>query len=79
MNYKNAEDELKGIATLIDEYFKALHDRPIGFALLVFDFDAPEIGNYIGNCNREDMIKALRETAARLEKNEYIPATKGEA
>ena len=48
------------------------HGLPKGFALLLFDFHAPGIGNYVSNATREDMIKALRETAARLEKNEDI-------
>ena len=48
----------------------------MGFALLVFDFGAPGTGNYISNANREDMIKSLRETADRLEKNQDIPALK---
>lgn len=44
--------------------------KGLGFCLLTFetgDSDTPS--NYISNCEREDMIKALRETADRLEKN----------
>lgn len=37
------------------------------WALLVSNFEAPGIGNYISNGSREDMIKSLRETADRLE------------
>ncbi len=40
------------------------------FALVVFN--DPEIGQYIGNCQREDIIKALKEMAERLEKNQYV-------
>lgn len=47
----------------------------IGFALLLFEFNNPGIGNYISNANRKDMIKSLRETADRLEKNQDIPPT----
>lgn len=47
----------------------------IGFALLLFEFNNPDIGNYISNANRKDMIKSLRETADRLEKNQDIPPT----
>lgn len=40
----------------------------LGWALMVYEFEAPGIGNYISNGTREDMIKALREAADRLEK-----------
>ena len=38
-----------------------------GFALLVFPFGNEKMSNYVSNAQREDMIKALRETADRLE------------
>ena len=40
----------------------------MGWVLMVFNFEAPGIGNYISNGTRKDMIKALREAADRLEK-----------
>jgi len=40
-----------------------------GFTLLIFETNkSPTKGNYISNCEREDMIKGLRETADRLER-----------
>jgi len=39
----------------------------IGFALLVFDFENPEISNYVSNAYRADVIVALREAADRVE------------
>lgn len=42
----------------------------MGFAVLLFDFGQPGIGNYISNADRECMIQALRETADRLENNQ---------
>jgi hypothetical protein len=45
-------------------------EKPL-FALLIFN--DPKIGQYISNCRREDMIKALRETADRIERNEDVP------
>lgn len=45
------------------------------FTLLVFGEGEPGISNYISNCSRDDMIKALRETADRLERNEDNPRT----
>jgi hypothetical protein len=45
----------------------------LGFALITFEFHRDEcISNYISNANREDMIKGLRETIQRLEKNQIF-------
>ena len=35
-------------------------------------FNDPKIGQYISNCRREDTVKAMKETAARLEAKEDI-------
>lgn len=43
----------------------------IHFALVVFN--DPKVGQYIGNCCRQDIVAALRETADRLAKREDIP------
>lgn len=40
---------------------------------VVILFNDPAIGQYISNCSREDCIKAIRETADRLERREDIP------
>lgn len=45
----------------------------IGFAILVFDFHKPGIGNYVSNAEREDMILALKETVQRLESGRTFP------
>ena len=50
------------------------------FALIVFD--DPGVAQYVSNANRQDMIRALRETADRIEKREMIerePFSRGEA
>ena len=41
------------------------------FVLLLFN--TPKLGQYCSNCSRDDMIKALKETAWRLENKEDIP------
>lgn len=41
------------------------------FVLVVFD--DPKMAQYISSCRREDMIKAIRETAVRLEAKEDVP------
>lgn len=44
------------------------HNGRALFMLIVVD--NPGLGHYVSNCRREDMIKALRETADRLERHE---------
>lgn len=49
----------------------AVHSRNVvkpHFALLVFNH--PTEAQYIGNCERASMIQAMKEAAARLERNE---------
>lgn len=49
---------------------EALKDSNIGFCLLLFPKEGESgIANYISDCDREDMIRFLRATANRLEKN----------
>ncbi len=60
------------INSALKEYFP-----DSGFALLVFKFNKPGIGNYISNAKRESMIEALKETIKRLKSNEDIPAASG--
>ena len=63
---------LKGIAVAIDGVLQK-ELGPMGFAVMIFEFHRPGISNYISNAEREDMIKALRELADRLEKKQDIP------
>jgi len=50
--------------------FKKYLPKNIGFCLLIFDFSKPGKANYMSNANRQDMIKALFETAYRLKENQ---------
>jgi hypothetical protein len=77
-NMDQTEQIMRTIATGIDTAMKEFEPK-MGFCLLVFPFGNPGIGNYIGNADRSDMIKVLRETADRLEANEDIPAVEGSA
>lgn len=76
-DFKQEESFLQEIAIMIDEKLKVSCGRKIGFALVVFEFDNPGIGNYVSNAERESMIKALRETADRLKLRQDIPKTIG--
>jgi len=50
-----------------------------GFMVLVFPFsDGVKTANYISNCSRDDMIKALREKADVLEHGLDIVGTSNE-
>jgi len=63
-------DTLQTIAGALNEILNPGGDRSTKFMLVVFGFDAPGISNYVSNANREDMIKAMRETADRLERRQ---------
>jgi hypothetical protein len=72
--------ELQGCATLIETALtaRAILDgfRPPGFALVVFAHDGDEC-TYTYNCDRSDMIKALREVADMLESGESLHVDTG--
>ena len=72
------DELLKQLASIIDTTLESVFRKRLGFALIVFEFgEGNKAGDYISNGNREDMIKALRETADRLEANEDIPPAVG--
>lgn len=54
------------------EYIGKRLPKDIGFCVLVFPFKQPGVSNYISNAQSEDMIKALREAADKLEKNQVF-------
>jgi hypothetical protein len=63
------EPELRDLLNAIAKKIEAVAsnhgvEKPL-FALVLFN--DPKVGQYICNCNRSDTIKALRETANRLE------------
>ena len=47
-------------------------EKPL-FVLLIFN--DPKVAQYISNCQREDTVAALRETANRLEKKQTVERT----
>lgn len=46
-------------------------NNSVGFVVLAFNLSDPGSCNYISNCDREDTVTALRETADRLEKKGF--------
>lgn len=65
------KDDMNLIAQFLDATFNGSphpEDRKFGFALLVFKTGEPDPDsrmNYICNCDRKDMIKAMKEFIAR--------------
>ncbi len=73
------EEIMQTVAELVDKILKSFCTDKLGFVILVHKLHTPGLGNYVSNCKRDDMIKALREAADRIEKNEIIPPTIGSA
>jgi len=75
------EDLLNALAATLDKTLPTIYNiERVGFVLLTFSFDVEsKSGDYVSNANRDDIIKALREVADRLESNEVIGQTIGEA
>jgi hypothetical protein len=69
---KDTEEIMQALGDGIDDFLKGIVGGH-GYALLIFPFGDPCVGNYVSNVKREDMIDALREAANRLEKNQYMP------
>ena len=76
-------DQLIGnLAAAIEIVLKELYGQRTGFALVTFPFDGKgEVGDWISNGKRDDMIKFMREIATRIERNDpsIIPRTIGSA
>ena len=64
---------LSTLAETLDEVLEEYLGKRMGFAVLIFEFGAPGVANYISNAERKDMIEALKETVERFEKGETIP------
>lgn len=73
MDIIDTEDFMRKLAAGVDEAIKENFGEK-GFLILLFEFGSPGVSNYVSNAERKTMIKSLRETADRLEKNEDIPA-----
>lgn len=65
------EPEIKKIMSGIADSIKSSLPKRELFCLIVFSAD--QIGQYISNANRQDIIKALREFADVLESREDVP------
>lgn len=69
----NLKDKMNDLAKVIEVELAHTYNTHMGFCLLIFPFHQPGISHYLANADRTDMIKALRETADRLERGEDNP------
>jgi len=68
------EPELRTLMATIAEHVKAILPPGSLFTVLVFEpGGGPGVSQYVSNCDRSDMVKALREAAGRLANREDIP------
>jgi hypothetical protein len=73
-------EQLDKLAAVLDEVLADMYEvKRMGFALFTFDIGDSMLGDYIANCEREDMIKFMRELADRLEQGKTIGRVIGEA
>lgn len=61
---------MTGLARHIDHDLQMLLDGRPQFCLLVFN--DPKVAQYISNCERSSMVKALREAADRIESRQDL-------
>lgn len=74
------EQTMRKLAGVADYYFTECYGERMGFFIMAAPFFNPDgISDYIGNMDRESTIKVLRKLADRLEADEVIPASQGEA
>lgn len=68
------EPELKLLCTTCAEGIKSVtHLMDVeGLHFVLLLFNDPGVAQYIGNCERADIITAMRETADRLESNQDV-------
>jgi len=68
------EDVMQMFAGTLDQVLNGkARPKKNGFVVLVFPFDGPEgtRTNYVSNCERKDIIVAMKEVIARFEGQPY--------
>lgn len=62
------------LGQILDQSLNRPDEPRLGFAMIIFEFgDGNRMSSYISNAERNDMIKALRETVERLEAQRDFP------
>lgn len=65
-NIKNNQIGAAAMRALAQGLNEILKPKGLGFTLFVFEFNKPNLCNYISTAERESMLKGLRETYKRL-------------
>lgn len=67
-NMTETQELMRALARTLDGLLNDAQ-KTTGFVLLTFPFDGPagQRTNYIANCNRDDVVVALKEIVARFE------------
>ncbi len=71
MTEPELRDVMNCLATMVVRTAEHIGVEKPQFVLVLFN--DPALGQYVANCERESMIEAMRECAARLEHGEDIP------
>ena len=66
---RRTEENMRKVAQALDANIPQLFGKRYGFAFILFEQDEQDRTNFISNCPREDVVKALRATADRLAKD----------
>lgn len=67
------EDRLRQLGHRVGRAVSAVLPAGSVFVVLYTDAGGPGVAQYVGNADRSDMVKFLRETADRLERREVTP------
>lgn len=67
------EPELRDLATAVLNGIKDSLPEGVAFCVLFWPVGMHGVAQYGSNCRRADMVKALRETADRLERRQDVP------
>ena len=76
----DTDQGLRDIVERLSSDIDDLYSDTLGFALIVFPHGTKPRGcNYFSNCDRKNMILALREAVDQIEKSKDIPTPIGNA
>jgi hypothetical protein len=67
------EPELRQVMTRVARAVAGILPAGTGFLVVASEFGRPGVAQYVGNGQRSDFIRWMRETADRLEAREDVP------
>jgi hypothetical protein len=69
-----SKQAVAALGEILDQSLNRKGEERLGFAVILFQFgDENRMASYISNAERDDMIRALRETVERLERCRDFP------